>query len=64
MSTDPVIPCSSLMGLSAKDLIDKSDSSKPPFEEIWKKDTVGYLVRGSLLTKRQALSRISALSEF
>ena len=50
MNTDPVIPCSSLMGLSARDLLDKSYRGKPPFEEIWKEDTVGYRVRGSLLT--------------
>ena len=54
MNTDPVIPCSSLMGLSARDLLDKSYSSKPPFEEIWKEDTVGYRVRGSLLTRAGA----------
>ena len=44
------------MGLSARDLIDKSHHSKPPFEEIWKMDTVGYHVRGSLLTKMVGLS--------
>ena len=42
------------MGLSATDLLDKSYSSKPPFEEIWKKDTVGYCVRGSLLARAGA----------
>ena len=54
MNTNSVIPCSSLMGLSARDLLDKSHCNKPPFEEIWKKDTVGYYVRQSLLTKAGA----------
>ena len=50
MNTNSVIPCSSLMGLSATDLLDKSCHNKPSFEEIWKEDTVGYHVRGSPLT--------------
>ena len=54
VNTNSVIPCSSLMGLSARDLLDKSYRSKPPFEEIWKKDTVGYRVRGSLLARAGA----------
>ena len=49
MNTNSVIPCSSLIGLGARDLLDKSCGNKPSFEEIWKKDTVGYHVRGSLL---------------
>ena len=57
MNTNSVLPCSSLMGLSARDLLDKSCSSKPPFEEIWKRDTVGYHVRGSLLTKYASAER-------
>ena len=54
MNTNSVIPCSSVMGLSARDLLDKSYHNKPSFEEIWKEDTVGYHVRGSLLTKAGA----------
>ena len=54
MNTNSVIPCSSLIGLGARDLLDKSYSSKPSFEEIWKGDSVGYHVRGSLLTKADA----------
>ena len=50
MNTNSVIPCDSLMGLSATDLLDKSYHDKPPFEEIWKQGTVGYCVRGSLFT--------------
>ena len=49
MNTNSVIPCSSLMGLGARDLLDKSCDNKPSFEEIWKRGTVGYHVRGSLL---------------
>jgi hypothetical protein len=53
MNTNSVIPCSSLMGLSALDLLDKSSSSefKPEFKEIWKEGTVGYHVSRSLFTK-------------
>ena len=50
-NTNSVIPCSSLMGLSARDLLDKSSCSKPRFEDIWREDVVGYHVRGSLFTK-------------
>ena len=50
-NTNSVIPCSSLMGLSARNLLDKSSLSKPRFQDIWKKDVVGYYVRGSLFTK-------------
>ena len=56
LNTNSVIPCSSLMGLSARDLLDKSYRRKPLFEEVWKKEAVGYHVRGSLLTERLALS--------
>ena len=58
MNTDSVIPCSSLMGLSARDLLDKSYRKKPSFEEIWKKDAVGYYVRRLLLTKAGAERRL------
>ena len=54
LNRNAVIPCSSLMGLSARDLLDKSYSSKPSFEEIWREDIVGYHVRGSPLTKAGA----------
>jgi len=47
-NTNRVIPCSSLMGLSARDLLDKSSMTKPPFEAIWNKQVVGYHVRGPL----------------
>jgi hypothetical protein len=39
------------MGLSARDLLDKSSVSKPSFEYIWMKEAVGYHVRGSLLAE-------------
>ena len=54
MKTNSVIPCSSLMGLSARDLLDKSCDNKPSFEEIWRKDTVGYHVRRSPLKEAGA----------
>jgi hypothetical protein len=34
------------MGLSAKDLLDRSSIAKPPFDTIWDKYAVGYHVRG------------------
>jgi hypothetical protein len=48
LNTNRVIHCSPLMALSANDLLDRSILDKPPFEAIWDKDTLGYLVRGSL----------------
>ena len=48
LNTDRVIPCSTLMGLSARDLLDRSNMTKPPFESIWDKRVVGYHVRGPL----------------
>ena len=50
LNTNRVIPCSSLMGLSARDLLDKSSMTKPPFEAIWNKEAVGYHVRGPLFS--------------
>ena len=46
-NTNRVIPCSSLMGLSARDLLDKSSMTKPPFDNIWT-NQVGYPVCASL----------------
>ena len=48
MNTNRVIPCSPLMGLSAMDLLDRSNPAKPPFEAIYNHHTVGYHVRGPL----------------
>ena len=39
-----------LMGLIARDLLDRSTISKPRFEDIWNKDTLGYHVRGPLFS--------------
>ena len=50
LNTDRVIPCSSLMGLSAMDLLYRSIPAKPPFEDIWNKHSVGYHVRGQLFS--------------
>ena len=50
INTNRVIPCSTLMGLSARDLLDKSNMTKPPFKTIWNKDAVGYHVRGPLFS--------------
>jgi len=50
LNTNRVIPCSSLMGLSARDLLDRSNMVKPPFEAIWDKRAVGYHVCGPLFS--------------
>jgi hypothetical protein len=50
LNTNRVIPCSSLMGLSARDLLDRSSVTKPPFPAIWNKHVVGYHVRGLLIS--------------
>ena len=47
--TNRVTPCS-LMGLSARDLLERSTLTKPPFETIWNKNTLGYHVRGPLFS--------------
>ena len=44
LNTNRVVPCSSLMGLSARYLLDRSSKTKPPFETIWNKHTIGYHV--------------------
>ena len=44
LTTQRVIPCSPLMGLSARELLDMSDPVKPSFEKVWRKDKVGYRV--------------------
>ena len=48
LKTSRVIPCSPLMDLSARDLLDRSNTTKPPFETIWEYHAVGYHVRGPL----------------
>ena len=48
LSTNCVIPCS-LIGLSARYLLDGSNTTKPPFEAIWNKHSMGYHVRVPLL---------------
>ena len=53
-NTARIIPCSSLMGLSAIDLLNKSESEKPPFRVIWDKNHVGYHV--SLVSYPKLLS--------
>ena len=50
LNTSRVIPCSALMGLGARDLLDRSTTTKPPFETIWDTHAVGYHVRGPLFS--------------
>ena len=54
LNTNRVIPCSSLMGLSARDLLNRSNMTKPPFDTIWNKDVVGFHVRGPLISTASA----------
>ena len=49
LDTDRVIPYP-LKGLIARDLLDRSAVTKPRFEDIWNKDTLGYHVRGPLFS--------------
>jgi len=64
LNTNRVIPCSSLMGLSARDLLGKSGMTKPPFETIWDKHVVGYHVRGPLFSIACAEQPSSAPPKF
>jgi len=50
LDTNRVIPCSSVMGLSMRDLLDRSQEAKPPFRAIWNRGSVGYHVRGPLFS--------------
>ena len=54
--TARIIPCSSLMGLGAIDLLNKSESEKPPFDDIWDKKYVGYHVSSSSYPKLLSLT--------
>ena len=50
LNTNCVISCS-LIGLSARELLDRSrDLRKPPFEAIWNEQYMGYHVRGPLFS--------------
>ena len=51
LNTNRVIPCSAHFGLSARDLLNRSNTTKPPFKAIWEKNAVGYHVRGPLFSK-------------
>jgi len=50
LDTNRIIPFSSVMGLSVRDLLDRSQVAKPPFRAIWNQDSVGYHVRGLLFS--------------
>jgi hypothetical protein len=63
LNTNRVISCSSLMGLSARDLLDISSNAKPPFRDIWNR-AVGYYVRRSLFSMACTEQPSSALPTF
>ena len=61
LSTNRVIPCS-LMGISARYLLDST--TKPPFEDIWNKNSIGYHVGGPLFSMVCAEYLFSAPPKF
>ena len=44
--SDRVLKCSSLMGLSASQLLEQTKATKPLFEEIWDEASIRYHVSG------------------
>ena len=64
LNASRVISCSSLIGLGARDLLDRSNTTKPPFKTIWDKHAVGYHVRGSISSIPCAEQRSSAPPNF
>ena len=44
--SDRVLKCSSLMGLSASQLLEQTKDTKPPFEAVWDNTSIRYHVSG------------------
>ena len=44
--SERVLKCSSLMGLSASQLLEQTKASKPRFKEVWEKTSIRYQVSG------------------
>ena len=44
--SDRVLKCSSLMGLSASQLLEQTKATKPPFKAVWDKTSIRYQVSG------------------
>jgi hypothetical protein len=42
-----VLKCSSLMGLSANQLLEQSETTKPLFKDVWEPKSIGYHVSNS-----------------
>ena len=53
LNTECATPCS-FIGLSARYLLDRYNTTKPPFEAIWNKHSMGYHVRGPLFSMARA----------
>ena len=53
LNTECATPCC-LIGLSARYLLDRSNTTKPPFEAIWNNHSMGYHVRGPLVSMARA----------
>ena len=47
--SDRVLKCSSLMGLSASQLLEQTKATKPPFKEVLDKTSIRYQVSGRQL---------------
>ena len=44
--SERVLKCSSLMGLSASQLLEQTKATKPPFKEVWDQTSIRYQVGG------------------
>ena len=44
--SERVLKCSSLMGLSASQLLEQTKATQPPFRAVWDKTSIRYQVRG------------------
>jgi len=48
--TGRVLKCSSRMGLSANQLLEQSEISKPPFKDVWDPRSISYYVSNGPIT--------------
>lgn len=49
--SDRVLVCSSIIGLSASQLLEKSETAKPPFKDIWELKSIGHHVSNRLINR-------------
>jgi hypothetical protein len=54
--SDRVLKCSSLMGLSAQQLLEQAKATKPSFKEVWESTSIRYHVgRGQFIESHRSL---------